>query len=118
MKTVFRRKWYLFVPLILVAFIGFGFFTMWLWNSLMPLIFHLPKITFWQTAGLMLLSRLLIGGFGGHGHSRGHHHCKSNIHEKWEKMTLEERIQFKENIHFHRPPWMDSRPQKENAKES
>jgi len=34
--------------------------TQLLWNWLCPLIFGLPEITFWQTAGLMLLSRLLI----------------------------------------------------------
>jgi hypothetical protein len=84
----------------------------------MPLSFHLPEITFWQTAGLMLLSRLLIGGFGGPGHNMSQHHCKSNIEENWENMTSEERIQFKENIHLHRPPWTERKAQKEKAKES
>jgi hypothetical protein len=106
MKTVFRKRWYLFVPLVLLAFVAFGFFTMYLWNWLMPVLFHLPEITFWQTIGLMILSRLLIGGFGGHGHGRGHHHCRRQMHEKWENMTPEEREQFKEHIHMHRPPWM------------
>ena len=107
MKSVFRKRWYLFIPLIVVAFIGFGFFTMYLWNWLMPVLFHLPEITFWQTIGLMVLSRLLIGGFGGHGHHRrGHHHCNSRMHEKWETMTPEERAQFREHLHTHRPPWI------------
>jgi len=104
MKTVFRKRWYFFVPLILIAFIAFGFITMWLWNSLMPVLFHLPEITFWQSVGLLVLSRLLLGGFGGHG--GGHHHWRRNMHEKWEKMTPEEREQFREHIHQHRPPWM------------
>ena len=29
--------------------------TMWLWNWLMPIIFGLTKITFWQALGLNLL---------------------------------------------------------------
>ena len=105
MKTVFRRRWYLFIPLIFVAFICFGFITMHLWNWLMPLLFHLPEISFWQTIGLMILSRLILGGFGGHGHGHGHHHCRRNMHEKWENMTPEEREKFREHIHLHRPPW-------------
>jgi len=101
MKTVFRKRWYLFVPLILVAFVAFGFVSMWLWNSLMTEIFHLPVITFWQTIGLLILSRLLLGGMGGHKSS--HNHCKSQMQEKWENMTPEEREQFREHIHLHKP---------------
>ena len=37
-----------------------GFPTMWLWNWLMPTIFGLTKIGFWQSVGLMFLSGLLI----------------------------------------------------------
>ena len=104
MKTTFRKRWYLFIPLIALGFTAFGFITMHLWNWLMPFIFHLPLISFWQAVGLIVLSRLLIGGFGGHCHGR--HHCKSDMHEKWEKMTPEDRQQFKEHLRMHRPPWM------------
>lgn len=116
MKTVFRKRWYYFTPLILVAFAGFGYFTMWLWNSLMPGLFHLPELTFWQTVGLMALSRLLLGGFGGHAHHRSN--CRSNMHEKWEKMTPEEREQFREHIRLHRPPWLNRYPEKGKTEEA
>ena len=33
---------------------------MWLWNWLMPLIFGLIKINFWQALGLSLLSSCLF----------------------------------------------------------
>ena len=104
MRTHFRKRWYFFIPLILVGFVVFGFITMHLWNYLMPLIFHLPEITFWQTIGLMILSRLILGGFGGH-HGRHHAHCRSYMNEKWETMTPEEREQFRLHIHMYRPPW-------------
>jgi len=40
--------------------------TMWLWNWLMPTIFRLPQIGFWQAAGIVILSHILFkGGFGG-----------------------------------------------------
>ncbi len=35
---------------------------MLLWNLLMPAIFGLGKITFWQSAGLCILCRILWGG--------------------------------------------------------
>jgi hypothetical protein len=52
----------------------FGAVVMWLWNALMPDIFHLGVITYWQAVGLAILGRLLFGGFhhGGH-HHRGYH---------------------------------------------
>lgn len=39
-----------------------GFPAMWLWNWLMPIIFHLPEISFWQAIGLMFLSYLILPG--------------------------------------------------------
>ena len=116
MKTVFRKRWYLFIPLIVLAFVAFGFLTMHLWNWLMPVLFHLPEITFWQTIGLMILSRLILGGFGCH-HGRGHHHCRRQMHEKWENMTPVEREQFKEHIHLHRAPWMHRNPMEGKGQE-
>jgi hypothetical protein len=38
-----------------------------LWNWLMPSIFNLRAINFWEAFGLTLLGRLLLGGFGGKG---------------------------------------------------
>ena len=34
---------------------------MWLWNYLVPGLFHLSMVTFWQAVALALLSRLLFG---------------------------------------------------------
>lgn len=34
--------------------------TMWLWNWLMPLIFGLIKLNFWQALGINLLSGILF----------------------------------------------------------
>lgn len=51
----------------------FGFVIMWLWNWLMPLIFGLPVLTYWQAVGLFILLKILIGGCGGKGHHSKHH---------------------------------------------
>lgn len=104
MSTNFRKRWYLFIPLILAGFVVFGFITMYLWNWLMPAIFHLPELNFWQITGLMVLSRLLLG-FGCHRGPR-HDHFHSRMHDKWEKMTPEEREQFRERMRECRPSWL------------
>ena len=49
-----------------------GFVVMWLWNWLMPDIFGLPPITYWQAWGLLLLAHLLLGG--GQHEARYEHH--------------------------------------------
>lgn len=46
---------------VLFAFI-FGLFVKLLWNWLMPDIFGIKQITYWQAWGLVLLSHLLIKG--------------------------------------------------------
>ena len=42
----------------------FGLIVMWLWNWLMPDIFGLPQITYWQGWGLLLLSCILFKNIG------------------------------------------------------
>lgn len=46
--------------------LGFGFFVMLLWNSLLPDIWGWQAITYWQGAGLVILARLLFGSQGYH----------------------------------------------------
>jgi len=85
----------LFIPLVLAFF---GTAVMLLWNSLLPDIFNLTEINFWQALGLIVLARILLGGFGkfmpmGGGFGRGENH----IHRKWMKMSSEERRNFFKN---------------------
>ena len=44
----------------------FGFVVEHLWNALMPALFHLPFLTWLQSIGLVLLSRLLVGHLSPH----------------------------------------------------
>jgi hypothetical protein len=48
------------ILIIALAAIILGFPLMWLWNWLMPNIFGLPFITFWQALGLNALSTILF----------------------------------------------------------
>ena len=44
-----------------IAVTAFTFALMLLWNWLMPVIFGLAIITFWQALGLLALSKILFG---------------------------------------------------------
>ena len=48
------------VTVILVGLLA-GLIVEWLWNWLVPEIFGLPRIGFWQAWGLLVLSGLLFG---------------------------------------------------------
>ena len=102
-----------------VMFMGFvalaSLAVMALWNWLLPGLLGLPAISYLQAAGLMLLSRILLGGFrrrGRHGH--GHHHWKHRMAHKWAQMTPEEQAQWKERMghwcHHHKTTQADGTP--------
>ena len=94
----------------LVVTAGFGAVVMLLWNWLMPTLFGVAVINYWQALGILALCRILFGSFSGSRHHRmnmgrregmhGMHH----IREKWMKMTPEQRQEFvnKRKAHFGR----------------
>ncbi|HEY6248490.1 MAG TPA: hypothetical protein VI685_00940 [Candidatus Angelobacter sp.] len=77
----------------IVALTLFGFGVMLLWNWLMPTIFGLRLITFWQALGLVILSKIFFGSF--HSHQGGRARWRRGMQERWEKMTPEEREKFR-----------------------
>lgn len=81
--------------MIVVALTLFGEVVMRLWNWLMPSLFHLPMITFVQALGLLVLSKLLFGGFHRHSGGRG---WKRRMNERWEQMSPEERERFRAGL--------------------
>jgi len=83
------------IILVIAAGIGFSFAVMLLWNWLIPGIFGLGIISFWQALGLLVLSRLLFGGHGsGGGPGFGGMRHKNALREKWVNMTPEQQKEF------------------------
>ncbi|QJW92196.1 hypothetical protein HNV11_02850 [Spirosoma taeanense] len=74
---------------------------MTLWNALLPAIVGVTTITFGQALGLLVLSRILFGGFrGGYGrrgfgYGPGRVEWKQKMAERWQQMTPEQREQMK-----------------------
>lgn len=48
------------VGILVLVILMFGLPTMILWNWLMPILFNLPEVTFWQACGLQVLISLLL----------------------------------------------------------
>jgi hypothetical protein len=101
----FRGRWVAkgaaFVVLALALVAALSYVVMSLWNALVPSLFHGPTVQFWQAVGLLILCRILFGGFrgrGGHGwhggpgwygHNGGWRQRMWRRH--WESLTPEER---------------------------
>lgn len=88
------------VIMLFIIFAGFGQAVLQLWNWLIPPIFGLQEITYWQAVGLMGLSWILFGGLRGLGFmdTRGR-----SRPERLEQMTPEERRRFREGLRGIRP---------------
>jgi len=71
---------------------------MMLWNFILVPVTGVKVVTFWQAAGLLLLSKILFGGFRGgppwrkrwKGHGPTHH-----WRERWKNMSDEDRAKLK-----------------------
>jgi len=88
-----KKAWIaLIAPPAIALFVWlFGELVKYLWNWLLPPLFGLHMITFWQALGLLLLSRILFGSWGHGGGNR-----RSRQRDKWEKMTPEERERLRQ----------------------
>ncbi len=93
-----KKVWIaLIAPPAIVLFVWvFGEIVMRLWNWLLPGLFGWHTITFWQALGLLVLCRILFGGFGNSGH-RGSDKRRRR-REMWESMTPEEREAFRQSM--------------------
>lgn len=88
------------IPIGIAAIGVLGLVIMALWNALLPSIFGLPRIGFWQGLGLFLLTHLLFGGMGGS--------KKSRMVRGWKDLTDEERERFRRAMRTEDVNRMDS----------
>ncbi|MFD1560312.1 hypothetical protein ACFSHT_32475 [Paraburkholderia silviterrae] len=88
---MFRRKFFAKALLILLSIALLGWIVMGLWNWILPaLIVNAHAIDYPRAIGLLVLCRILFGGFRGHG---GWH--KHRQWQQWQAMTQQEREQFR-----------------------
>lgn len=74
--------------------IGVIFGVQALWNWLIPDLFNGPALNFWQTAGLFLLSKILLTGVapGSHHSQKEKKDWKKKFHEKFRPGSQEDQV--------------------------
>ena len=84
--------------MVLVIFLG-GEIVKQLWNWLVPSIFGLRRLTFWEAAGMLALCRILFGGVSGRGFSgrnmRDYSERRAQYRERF-RQRVRERFGFDE----------------------
>jgi hypothetical protein len=89
-----KRRW-LFVPIfIVVALTLLSALVMLLWNSIVVPVFALPALQLWQAGGLLLLCRLLFGGFRFRPRA-GRFGPPPQMRDRWLKMNEQQRAHFR-----------------------
>jgi len=68
----------------------------WLWNWLMPGLFGLHVISFWQALGVLVLSKILFSGF--HARPGASRDWRTRFIRRWDQMTPEEREKFRAGL--------------------
>jgi hypothetical protein len=91
-----RPKWLFLIPLVLMGIVAFtalgGWVVMSLWNWLLPPLFGWHTVTLWQALGLLVLCRILFGGFGMQNNAR------SRMGERWGARSPEERERIRQRM--------------------
>ncbi len=91
-----RIFFFLFFGLSFILIIPFVL--MLLWNNVIPEVTHFTPINYGQALSLFVVCRLLFGGFGfGNRGQKNFGGRGPEWKQKWQNMSDEERIQFKEN---------------------
>jgi hypothetical protein len=94
------KKLILIAPLAILGMLLFiaigGWIVQYLWNWLLPSLFGWREVSFWQALGMLVLCRILFGGFGSHGSGRSS--IRRRMEERFEHMTPEERERFRERM--------------------
>ncbi len=99
----FRKK-LIFVPFLIVGVLALvSYIVMLLWNNLLPDIFHITTITYWQAAGILILSKILFG-FGGP-KGRGGAPWMRHKMERFKNMSPEEQERFREQMRARCGKW-------------
>ena len=94
-----RLRYVAIAPLAIAALALFGLVVMELWNYALVPATGWHALSYWQAVGVLILSKILFGGFrGGRMGWGGRRHWRHRMREKWEGMTPEEREKFREGM--------------------
>ncbi|MFD2936451.1 hypothetical protein [Spirosoma flavum] len=100
MRTPSGRRRFFFPLFMVLALLAVSFAVYWLWNNVLVAVVAVKPVTYWQAVGLLILSRILLGGFkfgqfGGRPNLGGRPDGPQNWREKLRHMSDEDRQKFR-----------------------
>lgn len=96
-----KRNWIKKIPLFILF--GGGLFLlasgifMLLWNAILPAVLHTGTVTLWQAGGILVLAKMLFGGFK----RAGNGHWRRKMFYRWNNMTPEEKEKLRFEMRNH-----------------
>lgn len=92
-----RRNKKAFVPVLIVAAVfTLSGVVMFLWNAILPEVLHVTPITYWQAMGLLVLCKILFGGFGPGGPRRRPPFGRGpDGRGRWDNMSEDDKMRFR-----------------------
>ena len=98
MKACHSRKFRLLMPLVIAGFLAlFSFAVYALWNGVVTDVLGVKAITYWQAVGLLVLCKILFGGFPHRGFGPSWRE-KMMWAKRWNSFTPEQRERFREEM--------------------
>ena len=94
-----RKRRFFFFPVFVAGLFAISAVVMLLWNWIIPSISTFHAVSYWQAMGLLVLSRILFGGFRfGRHHRAAQRHFENHapFKDKLMDMNDQERQQFKD----------------------
>lgn len=82
----------------IAAVAGITAVVMLLWNAILPEVTGVKVINYWQAMGILVLSKILFGGFGPSKHRRKNRMRKPKCKDKIMDMTDEQEDSFKSEL--------------------
>lgn len=108
------RKFWFLMPLGVVGFVAlFSGIVYALWNGVLVEVVPVKAVTYWQALGLLVLAKILFGGFPGRrGHCGGPPWRQRMLAKHWESLSPEQREKMREKMSHRygdwpRPPWCE-----------
>lgn len=101
MKNKPCRKFRFLIPLIVLAMAALLSFVVYeLWNGVLTDVLGVKTITYWQALGLLVLAKILFGGFPGRrgGPPFGPFFRRRMMMERWQSLTPEQREKLRQRF--------------------
>ena len=92
-------KFRFLIPVFILGFLAiFSFAVYELWNGVLANVLGVKTINYWQALGILVLSRILFGGFPC---KRSGPPWRRGMMEHWQSLTPEEREKLREKLGHH-----------------